>query len=265
MLVLDTARKLSCVLSGAITTNQLEYVSSYADASSSAFTEGINVGATNNTTAVDIVASPASGQRLVKTVWICNKDTVAATVTVYIDQSGTTRRICKITLQPDESLEIGVAGIRVITTNKTGYIKFAEVIGNVNAGTLTLNTWNIRTINTEVHDSANLGSLSSNQMTLASGTYIVSASAPAVGCGRHQLKLYNVTDAADVILGTGSYTDPATSQMNRSYVTGQFTITAQKAFELRHNCASTRASDGMGTGNTFGNSTMCQAEFWKVA
>jgi len=120
MLVLDTSRKLACVLSGAITTNQLEFVASYADASSSAFTEGINIGATSSTTPVDILAAPASGQRLVKTVWINNKDTVAATITVYIDQSGTTRRICKMTLAADETLEIGQNGIRIVSTASSG-------------------------------------------------------------------------------------------------------------------------------------------------
>jgi hypothetical protein len=125
MIVLDSTRKVTFKLSGAITTNQLEFVSAYADASNSAFTEGFSAGPSNNTTDVDLVVAPSSGQRLIKTIWIHNKDTVTAIVTVEVDVGGTKRRICKLTLRADETLEISEAGIRVVSPVTTSQI-YAE-------------------------------------------------------------------------------------------------------------------------------------------
>jgi hypothetical protein len=100
MIILDaTTRKLQVVLTGTVTTNQLPCVASYVDVTTTAYTPGSNNLATNNSTAVDIVAAPAaSTQRQVKMLTVQNADTVTATVSVLYNDNGTTRVIFKAAL-----------------------------------------------------------------------------------------------------------------------------------------------------------------------
>jgi hypothetical protein len=104
MIVLDsTLRKLELVLAGAITTNQLPFVASYQDSTVAppATTNGVS----NNTTAVTLVAAPASGvQRELQYLSIYNADTVSATVTVRLNDNSTLRTIVNVTLNSGSSL-----------------------------------------------------------------------------------------------------------------------------------------------------------------
>lgn len=102
MLILtETTDNLQVVLDGAVTTNQLDCVSSWRDITTSAYTPGRTVAATNNTTDVNLVAAPASStQRVIDYVSIYNCDTSNAVVTVKFDANGTERIIKKATLVP---------------------------------------------------------------------------------------------------------------------------------------------------------------------
>jgi len=104
MIVLDaTTRKLEIVLAGAITTNQLEFVASYHD--STLAPPATNHGVSNNTTAVTLVAAPASGvQRTLDFLSIYNADTVSATVTVRLNDNATLRTIENVALPAGSSL-----------------------------------------------------------------------------------------------------------------------------------------------------------------
>jgi hypothetical protein len=105
-IVLDaTTKSLEIVLAGAITTNQLPFSAYYADKTATTFTAGSNDGATNNTTAVTVVAAPAaSTQRLISNVTIYNADTAQATVTVQLNNNATTRILHKVTLDAGDQL-----------------------------------------------------------------------------------------------------------------------------------------------------------------
>lgn len=109
MIVLDaTTKLLQVVLSGAVTTNHLEFTASYADylASPASFTPGDNNGLTNNTTAVTLVAAPAaSTQRQVKRINVYNSDTASATVTIRLSDAGNFRTQRSVTLLPGEYIE----------------------------------------------------------------------------------------------------------------------------------------------------------------
>ena len=62
-------------------------------------------------------------------------------------------------------------------------------------GTFTSGAWQTRDLNTEISDPDGIISISSNQFTLAAGTYLVNASAPAHKVNGHQIRLYNTTDS----------------------------------------------------------------------
>lgn len=130
MLVLDaTTKSLEIILGGAITTNQLPVVVSYGDITSTTFTLGEADSISNNTSTVTILAAPgASTQRQVKYIGIYNADTVAATVTLRLNNNSTLRTIIKATLSVGDTLHyIDSEGFMV--TDSTGNAK----IGGVNA------------------------------------------------------------------------------------------------------------------------------------
>ena len=91
------------MLGGAVTTNQLEFVASYQDSTSAP--PATNQGVSNNTTAVVLVAAPASGaQRRLEYLSIYNADTVSATVTVRLNDNATLRTIVNLALPSGSSL-----------------------------------------------------------------------------------------------------------------------------------------------------------------
>ena len=124
MIVLDsTVKTLEIVLGGAVSTNQLPFVAVYVDVTTTAYTPIESDGASNNTTAVTMVAAPAaSTQRQIKFLSVQNEDTANATVILQYNDNGTIRRICKFTLSPDDTLlYTDGEGMRVL--DSTGSLK----------------------------------------------------------------------------------------------------------------------------------------------
>lgn len=127
MIILDaTTKALKVFLGATVTTNQLQWVTAYADHTSTTFVPAANDGVTNNTTAVSIVAAPAaSTQRQVKYISVYNADTVAATVSVILDNNSVTRLLAKATLRPGEFLQFTDGqGWIVVSNNGRGVSYF---------------------------------------------------------------------------------------------------------------------------------------------
>jgi hypothetical protein len=99
-LVLDTTTKtIQAVMSGAAATTNPDFVATYADNNGTTFTEIANDGALNDTTPVTLISAPAaSTRRVIKQIFIENKDTAVVTVTVSYNNNGTLRTIAKVTL-----------------------------------------------------------------------------------------------------------------------------------------------------------------------
>lgn len=115
MILTTTSQKIEAVLAGAVSANQPQFVVSYADITSSAFTPGSNNGDLNGTTDVDLVTAPGSSTyRQVKHLSIYNADTAAVTVTVNLDDSGTDRKLIETTLP---------AGSVLSWSPETGWVK----------------------------------------------------------------------------------------------------------------------------------------------
>ena len=146
----QTTDKLQVVLSEAVTTNQLECLSSWSDVDSLTLSVkdfGRTLINTNNTTDVDIVGSPAANtRRLVDFVSIYNKDTVNATVTVKLDANGTEVILQKVTLGTGESLIYSDKnGFYVLSNNggiKNSYFQ--------NSGVAVVNSLNIVVLSADV-------------------------------------------------------------------------------------------------------------------
>lgn len=117
MLRLDaTTRKLTAVLGGAVTTNQLPIVVCYSDKTATAYSGGTKVTLTNSTTPVDVCAAPgASTVRDIDSIVAVNADTVAATLTLTYDDNGTPYTLFKATLAiGDQAVYAHGAGWKIL-------------------------------------------------------------------------------------------------------------------------------------------------------
>ena len=131
------------------------------------------------------------------------------------------------------------------------YAVFQDNKASGAGGTFTSGSFLTRDLQTTVYNGITGCSLASNQITLAAGTYIVNALAPAQGCDQHQTRFYNITDSSTAIIGGNAYTG-STSLDTYSALQGGFTIASSKVFELQHKGTTTRAGAGFGTNNGFG-------------
>lgn len=129
----------------------------------------------------------------------------------------------------------------------TGFIVITyEVASGSSGGTFTSGSWQTRPLNTERVDTGGHASVASNQISLAAGTYRVRWFASVFAVNGSVSKLYNVTDTADLVVGTPDFS-VAGAVPTHSHGEGRFTIAGTKTIELQHRCTSTRATDGMGT------------------
>lgn len=146
------------------------------------------------------------------------------------------------------------------------YIKLSDVKSSgTHGGTFTQGSYQTRALNTEDSDTGNHCSLSSNQFTLDAGTYRILASAPAFDTDTHKVKLYNITDTADEIIGTSGAASSANNGFDVAFVAGEFTITSAKAFEIQHRCNTTKTTQGFGIAAAYGEDEVYTiVELWKV-
>jgi hypothetical protein len=122
-----------------------------------------------------------------------------------------------------------------------------EETAGVSAGTFTAGSWVTRELNTVKVNEITGASLGSNQFTLPAGNYSIIASAPAWMTNRHHIRLRNITDGSDTLIGTSSYSNSSsTAAMTRSTISGSFGISAAKLFEIQHRAATTKTGDGLG-------------------
>ena len=129
MIILDaTTKSLTVAMSGAAATTNPDFVAAWSDDTGTSFTEGATDGVLNGSSQVTLVAAPAaSTRRIIKTVYIENKDTAAVTITVTYNNNGTLRTIAKVTLQVADTWSTDG------TTDSTGALK--QTMGTVSLTT----------------------------------------------------------------------------------------------------------------------------------
>ena len=164
------------------------------------------------------------------------------------------------------ALLFGIVQQPVTSSFTAEYILLQDIkASGSDGGTFTSGSWVTRILNTEVVDEGGNCSLSSNQFTLAAGTYEYKISCPAFRCDNHQAVLYNVTDAAIVAYGTSEISGPSDATGTRSWVAGKMTLAAPKVFEVQHQCIATQATNGLGVGAGLGSELYTIAELWRTA
>lgn len=175
-------------------------------------------------------------------------ETVKANATAITGKVSTTRQVIA---------GVGLSGGGDLSADRTLTVAIPTLhvqdqkAANTAGGTFTSGSWQTRDLNTVVTNTITGASLASNQITLPAGTYHIFASAPAHAVYAHKAKLYDITNSADLIIGTSEYTHNTSPKMTRSFVQGRFTLAAETVVELQHRCGTTIATAGFGTACNF--------------
>ena len=153
------------------------------------------------------------------------------------------------------------------------YLEYGWVTApNAARQSISANTITTLTIDTEVADTGNNGSISGNQITLNAGTYYFKLSAYIFSLASNDvhtiLSLYNVSDnqyiSKSALTQAGSSTYNAAPQLD-----GQFTIASSKVFDIRliTNGSSNNGSGGFTqfTLSTAGADQRTTIKLWKLA
>jgi len=107
--------------------------------------------------------------------------------------------------------------------------------------------WTKRTLNTTVANSITGCSIASSVITLANpGTYVVECTSPFYSVNRAKARFRNTSYSTNAAIGTSIYLPPASNAYGASTVTGIFTTTATKNFELQYAVNTATASVGLG-------------------
>lgn len=135
---------------------------------------------------------------------------------------------------------------------------------NTAGGTFTAGDWRTRTLNTEIADSGSHAGLSSNQITLDAGTYVVQISAPAFRVALHQARLRDITNGVTLLTGTSEVNASGSAAAStKSIIRGEITLAGATVLEVQHQCSVTRNTDGFGLPANFTTEVYTVVEFWK--
>ena len=113
-------------------------------------------------------------------------------------------------------------------------------------------------------------SLSSNEVTLPSGTYFADIMICTARCNAFVSRLYNTADSSLVLEGALMYNDTSHTNNLISFIKGRFTIAAQKTFKIQASAQTSASTYGQGYSQS-SSSTLSTiwmnrtALFWKVA
>ena len=119
-----------------------------------------------------------------------------------------------------------------------------EKAQNTGGGAFANGAWRTRDLTVVKTNEIAGASLAANRITLPAGIYWVEWSAPGYQVDIHQSKLYDISGAADLIIGTSAYSSVLVNINDHSFGKGRFTIAVESLIELQHRCSTT---------NTFGN------------
>jgi hypothetical protein len=147
----------------------------------------------------------------------------------------------------------------VVKRQRVAVVREEQTSGTA-GGTFTSGADRTRVLNAEHSDLDGITSLSSNQFTLQAGTWVIEWSAPAYRVDQHQSFLYNVTDTAEVARGSSVLATNANNVFSTSVGYAIVTIAGAKAFEIRHRCTTTQATNGFGDPASFGTEVYTQVK-----
>ena len=127
-----------------------------------------------------------------------------------------------------------------------------EKPNGTHGGTFTGGAWRTRDLNTIRYNTISGASLSSNQIELPAGTYIVSASAPHKQVEKNKIKIRNITASSDLVIGQNSKMSESDKDTSPAILCGKFTLSSTSKIELQHRCNTSKTDTGFGFACGFG-------------
>jgi len=111
--------------------------------------------------------------------------------------------------------------------------------------------WYQRTLSTTTASKGSSITLSSNQITLTTGTYRVVATVPFYATNNCKARFYNITDGTTAIYGTSNYQD-SDDLSGFSSIDGIVTITANKNFRVEYYISNSAGTQDLGAAASTG-------------
>lgn len=108
-----------------------------------------------------------------------------------------------------------------------------ETSPGVAGGAASAATWNTRAL-AEKADPAGFVTVSSSQVTLPAGTYMLDGWVQCYKVGRHLLRWRNITASSTPFFGTCGLASTTDTTPDKAFIKGIFTIGSTSVFELQH-------------------------------
>jgi len=142
--------------------------------------------------------------------------------------------------------------------------KSANTVGGAASGG---GTYYTRTLNTAVHNSITGASLTSNEVSLPAGTYLIEGMCPAFRVAQHKCRLYNATGSVVIAYGTSEYTAVGSGDLvtTKSIVLTKATFASGTSIRLEHAVGNpTSTSDYGRAANLTGSEVYSTLRIWKL-
>lgn len=162
-----------------------------------------------------------------------------------------------------------LTGIQTVKTYSP-FLQFAYFEDQKAAGTnggAGSTSYATRTLNTEVYNGITGVSLSSNQVSLPAGTYLIEATAPALRVNNHKCRIYNASTAAAIAYGTSEFCAVGSGPIvvNRSTVVTRLTVASTTLIELQHRLDTATNNADYGTAaNMTGVEVYSTMKIWRL-
>lgn len=212
------------------------------------------------------------GGRLVTHGLAYVETSAAVSVGQYLEQSASTGQ-ARGTSTPENAFGIALTAstgagqkvLAIITARIPNQPAYLNYIGTT-SGAIVSGSWYTRALTSEVTDTAGIGSLAANQVTLAAGTYYAQFKAGGYGIDNHQSRLRNITAGTTLIAGQPSFAPTTAAVVNQSMGSGRFTIAASSLIELQHRATTSNANvNAQGISTGYGETeAFSQVEFWRL-
>jgi hypothetical protein len=133
-----------------------------------------------------------------------------------------------------------------------------------NGGGYTTGSFNTCPLNTVQTNDLGGSPLSSNQITLAAGTYWIDAIIPMHLVGYAQARLRNITDSTTI--ASSIKQDDLDTQDQILNIRRRFTLASSKVLELQVRAQFNQTTNGFGAGASFGETEVfADVCIWKIA
>jgi hypothetical protein len=191
-----------------------------------------------------------------------NIETAAGDEAIFVEYATGDWRCVSYTKASGEALVQPAVGY---TLNDLLHVQDQKTSGT-DGGTFSNGAWRTRTLNTVVTNNIPSASLGSNQITLPAGTYYIFATAPAYQTGSHKTKLRDITNTADILIGSSERNGTGAGTGTLSITSGIFTLSGTTVLEFQHQCVANSSTNGLGVASGFSVvEVYADVAIWRVA